>query len=249
MEISDEELKKKIIKVGKVLPPGAKLLGYRTTSFKVTKLLLNTRVTPNQITYLEILLSLLAVFLISTAQHLYMVIGGVLFQISIFLDYLDGDVARAKSIESDFGNWLDMFAGRVRTPGILLGLTWAAFVQTNNKVALFLGALTIVNTFIFYTQPQKAADKNQPPSDKLRLKKKIQDRIFRIFKIKITFSYFADFYILRLVLTMGLFFNQLFFALIYYAIWSVYTLLSFYFNNRWVLLKRGPEEEQTHAKR
>jgi len=239
--LSDEELREKISK--KALDSVARLMGCRVFSFQVTKLLLKTKITPNQVTYFEILLTILAAALICTARHQYIAIGVILVQLSIYLDYVDGDLARAKSMDSPFGDWLDTLAGQIRTISILLSIIYVVFIQTGNTIALILGALTIFNMFVYMTLLERLKGKanfvarEETWSDEKRLRRKVKDKIAKIAKIKVSLNYFDSFYMVRLIIMIGGLFNKLYWVLIYYLVWSAYSLISLYFEAHWTFEK------------
>lgn len=98
----------------------------RKVSRALTRHLSRTTVTPNQITLFSFLVGLLSAWLLATPDYWLRVIGAVLLLISVTIDGCDGELARLKYLESDFGAKFDLIADNVvhllLFPGIALGL-------------------------------------------------------------------------------------------------------------------------------
>ena len=77
---------------------------------KVVKYLVNTSVTPNQVTTFSLLLAAFAAVFFSFGIYFFSVIGSILFIFSKFLDNVDGQLARELKTTSKFGWYYDYFA-------------------------------------------------------------------------------------------------------------------------------------------
>jgi hypothetical protein len=101
----------------------------------VDKFLLQSPITPNQITLFRTFLFLLT-FSLFWSFHLFSyLIGLLLFQISELLDSVDGDLARKKGLQSKRGVWLEIFFDSLLTPvwgGIGLLFAGIAYKTTGN---------------------------------------------------------------------------------------------------------------------
>jgi len=99
---------------------------FRYLSFLlVTKILWNTKITPNQITIFRVFLFLISFYLFLQNNYLY-IFGFILFQIAELLDSTDGDIARYKNLRSSLGIWLEVFFDAILTPvWALLGILFA----------------------------------------------------------------------------------------------------------------------------
>lgn len=86
-------------------------------------LLAKTKITPNQVTFLGLLVNCVVAFCIAKGELSYLIIG-ILIWVAGFFDALDGSVARATGKTSVFGNFwdsvLDRYADSVIYFGILL---------------------------------------------------------------------------------------------------------------------------------
>ena len=95
-------------------------------SIKISSLLVKTFLTPNQITILGLFIGLASGILFAQGNYWNTLIGGVLLSITVILDCCDGDVARLKFMESDFGENLDTACDNIINififTGIMLGV-------------------------------------------------------------------------------------------------------------------------------
>ena len=96
----------------------------RTLSAILTRGLLSSRVTPNQVTGASLLTGLLGAWLLSGEGGARSLLGLILFQLSVILDHVDGEVARLKYLHSRLGKWLDNFSDHAVGLGVIAFLTW-----------------------------------------------------------------------------------------------------------------------------
>lgn len=121
----------------------------RRISIPISSALSNTGVTPNQISVISFAVSLLAAYLFSLGSATTNLLGGVLAQISSIIDGCDGEVARLKLEESEFGGWFDAVLDRAADGllffGMSLGLLKSGFSQ---KAALFSFFLATIGSYL-----------------------------------------------------------------------------------------------------
>jgi phosphatidylglycerophosphate synthase len=86
--------------------PVSRLLN-RTLSLAVTRLVLDTGITPNQMTLVATAIGVAGVAAVLSATWTGVAIGAVLVQLQSILDGCDGEIARLKFQSSPFGAWLD----------------------------------------------------------------------------------------------------------------------------------------------
>jgi len=79
----------------------------RVLSARLTRWLIASRVTPNQLTALSLVTGLGGAWLLGNEGVLSSLLGLGLFQFSVILDHVDGEVARLKFLTSRLGKWLD----------------------------------------------------------------------------------------------------------------------------------------------
>lgn len=97
---------------------------YRPFSLRVSWLLYKTRITPNFVTFLQILVGLTACLAIALFPKQQVFIFGIIFlHLAYLLDCSDGEIARAKKMSSLEGLFLDKFAHAITMPSIFMAVS------------------------------------------------------------------------------------------------------------------------------
>ncbi|MCK4488188.1 MAG: NTP transferase domain-containing protein [Desulfobacterales bacterium] len=154
----------------------------RPVSVRISRHLTRLSVTPDQISLVSFLCSLIAAGLFALGGYAALLTGGMLAQFASIIDGCDGEVARLKYCESDFGGWFDAVLDRYADAFLLFGLTWHACGGGADGIVLLIGFLAIIGSFMLsYT-----ADKHDSlmrariaGSSSLRIGRDI--RVFMIF--------------------------------------------------------------------
>ncbi|MFD7627465.1 CDP-alcohol phosphatidyltransferase family protein [Streptomyces sp. NPDC059851] len=94
----------------------------REVSLRITRLLANTKVTPNQLTYLMTLCGVLAAPALLVPGIWGAVLGVVFVQLYLLLDCVDGELARWKKQYSLSGVYLDRVGAYLCDAAVLVGL-------------------------------------------------------------------------------------------------------------------------------
>jgi len=97
----------------------------RRLSARITPLAVRRRVRPNTVTAVSTLIGLLGAGGFALGSWATLAIGAVLLQISLVLDCVDGEIARATRQRSPFGGWLDGATDRVKEYAAIAGLAAA----------------------------------------------------------------------------------------------------------------------------
>ena len=92
---------------------------YRPVSFALTRLLVWTPITPNQISYLVAALVAIGCWITATRSPL---IGTIVVLAASYLDCCDGEVARVKLLSSRFGAWIDTVVDEASSVGYMVAL-------------------------------------------------------------------------------------------------------------------------------
>ncbi len=120
----------------------------RPLSIRLTRLLLRFPVTPNQISIASFLISLIAAVLFLLPSRFALACGGVLAQAASVVDGCDGEVARLKSLGSDYGGWLDAVLDRYADAFLLFGLTWHHWIVNHQPGVLWIGFFAVIGSFM-----------------------------------------------------------------------------------------------------
>ncbi len=81
-----------------------------------------TFVTPNQITYLSVLVGFASGYSFSHGSLATRMIGGLLLEVALVLDCVDGQLARAKNMASEWGRLIDGVAGYFAYLAVVYGI-------------------------------------------------------------------------------------------------------------------------------
>ncbi len=99
-----------------------------------------TAITPNQITFFSMILLLLGFILILHKGTQTNTLAALFILAYLLFDFVDGEIARAKEMGSDFGKWLDGVVGFVGAPALIFVLA----VSIGTYQALLFGALAML---------------------------------------------------------------------------------------------------------
>jgi phosphatidylglycerophosphate synthase len=97
---------------------------YRPVSFPLTRLLVWTPITPNQISYIVAVLVALGCYITAHESHLAAFVGTVVILAASYLDCCDGEVARVKLLSSRFGAWIDTVVDELSSVGYMVAIGW-----------------------------------------------------------------------------------------------------------------------------
>jgi phosphatidylglycerophosphate synthase len=133
----------------------------RKLSRPITRWLLRTPLSPNQITVLSCVVGLLGALCFFPGGYWGPLSGALLLQFSVVLDCCDGEVARVKFLESPLGDWLDIVCDTVVSVAIFLGLGVAVWRDGTTDHALALAGILAVGgvlAFPFVTLAEKTEE-------------------------------------------------------------------------------------------
>ena len=140
----------KMLRAAATKPSDGPVAGYfnRPVSRILTRYLVRTALTPNQISFLSMMLSCLGALAFAMGGYAALALGGIVAQIASIVDGCDGEVARLKRLHSDFGGWFDAVLDRYADAFLLFGLTWHVYLQNSSHAALALGFAAIIGSFM-----------------------------------------------------------------------------------------------------
>ena len=120
----------------------------RKISGAISRLLLKTPVTPNQITVFVTALGVWAGWLMSQSGDAPKIEGSLVFLLTSILDGCDGEVARAKKMISKIGGWLDLWGDNVVHVAVFYGLGIGLSKDYDSTVYITLGQIAVVGTLV-----------------------------------------------------------------------------------------------------
>ena len=121
---------------------------YNLAATTITPFFLRRPWTPNQITIVSGVFGIIAAGLLISQKHLILVIAAFCIQVFAILDLVDGNIARAKNMQSKFGQWLDIFFDKLNDLLLIVGLTIGAYRSTGHLYVAFSG-ITLMGLVFF----------------------------------------------------------------------------------------------------
>lgn len=140
----------------------------RPFSAAISRRLADYEITPNQISCLSFLMCVAAASLIAgsgglalpIASWACLAVGGLLAQLASVLDGCDGEIARLKFMQSEFGGWLDAVLDRYADALLLFAFLWRVYRGSDpllsgllatdvvQSLAIVVGFSAIVGSFM-----------------------------------------------------------------------------------------------------
>jgi CDP-L-myo-inositol myo-inositolphosphotransferase len=120
----------------------------RPVSRWLSRYLVRTSVTPNQVSLASWILSCVAAGLMVLGGYPALAAGGALAQLASIVDGCDGEIARLKHSQSEFGGWFDAVLDRYADAILLFGLMWHEFSATGTELSVVLGFAAIMGSFL-----------------------------------------------------------------------------------------------------
>ncbi len=111
------------------------------------RLLSHTSITPNQVTFTGVVVSVLSAVAFAQGTYMQDVLGAVIFFVAGLFDEMDGMLARVKFMESPRGTWLEGFAD-----GLSYLLVFAAITvglrRRYGRLAVVMGVALVVGAIL-----------------------------------------------------------------------------------------------------
>lgn len=122
----------------------------RKVAKPLTRLALRLNLSPNTITVISLVVGLGAAASFSGGTRVWLLIGAVLLQLSLVIDCVDGEVARATRRFTKLGAWLDASTDRVKEMLVYAGLAAGAASTGAWQLALALVVLQTTRHMMDY---------------------------------------------------------------------------------------------------
>lgn len=187
------------------------ILLYQKLGKIISKKIIKTRITPNQISYFGFLCFILSAYFFSKTGYIMVLIGLAFFQLAYIADYVDGILAKLKGACSEYGAWLDLMSGFLGYPIVYVGISLGVYSQIPKPYVLLLGLLVITASFV-KSGSQNAYRLTFPSASKLRKK------IYKKWRFLLAFRFTHR--LVVPVLTIGAVFNKLYWVLLFFGIYA-----------------------------
>lgn len=214
------------------------------TAIYITKLLLYTRITANQVTLLNIFVGLSVGAFFIYGHNWSMLVGALVWCLHGVLDYTDGQVARYRGTSGLSGAYLDRLTHQIVDPYIFISIAFGLYSTFHNVVVFAFGfsagvsmllyRLTSYNTYIgavearlHYletdTQPREALEIDDPSPGEITPHRTLASRLPIIYSIA---SYMPGYGIILMLLV----------AAVIDLVAGPWTIGSFNFNSVYIYL-------------
>ena len=116
----------------------------------VSKLLVHTAVTPNQVSACSTVIGLISAALFAVGTAGAALAGALCLQLSAIVDCIDGDLARALYKQSALGKWLDIVGDQVVHVAVFLGLGVGLWRSGSAAPVMLLGIVAAVGVVLSF---------------------------------------------------------------------------------------------------
>ncbi|MGR3294503.1 MAG: CDP-alcohol phosphatidyltransferase family protein [Candidatus Scalindua sp.] len=120
----------------------------RKISGLITWFLVKTPVTPNQVTIISLILGIVSAAFFAHGAHTCTIIAGMFYFVSTVFDQCDGEVARFRRMESDFGRIFDIIVDSIVNAAIVIGITIAIYKTNGSSLTIVAGFLAMMGIVI-----------------------------------------------------------------------------------------------------
>jgi CDP-L-myo-inositol myo-inositolphosphotransferase len=111
----------------------------RKISGFISGFLSRTPVTPNQVTIISLIFGIISGVFFSLGEYTYTITAGLLYFLSTVFDQCDGEVARLKQMETEFGRKWDIIVDAIVNAVIVIGITIAVYTKTGSILVIIAG--------------------------------------------------------------------------------------------------------------
>ena len=116
----------------------------RNLSWRISKRLARTSITPNQVTLANTLVGLSSAWMFASPSYSMRLLGSLLFLFSIMVDGVDGELARLTMTETKFGGMLDVTTDNIVHVAIFAGLFLGCYRESGSPWYLYLIPIVLV---------------------------------------------------------------------------------------------------------
>ncbi len=187
----------------------------RKISIYITKLLLKTEVTPNQISGLSILIGIIAGIFFVFGNYWYTLVGALLLLLSNIVDCVDGEIARYRKSTSIAGKYIESLNDYIVHPFIFVCISFGLYNIFHNVFIFVLGFLIVLFSYWGAVAPalvyETLTTQTSNPKEKVKEQaSKIKENIFgKPSKIRSMYNhirapFISPYFILMILITAAL---------------------------------------------
>lgn len=206
--------------------PFVVLFRYRYIANKIAILFKNAKIiSPNQITVSGLMIFILSTLLISITDGYIKLFGIFIGPFWVFLDYLDGSLARLRGTDSEFGKKLDAIQDHLAffliPVGIFISISGSRFVNLNFYILI----LIYFNQYFYAVGIREIYQDGQLPyfaGNKYNELNTFQKFVIQRTKINIGFYTLFQGDTLFVVYWISSYFNISQISLIHFLLWSIF---------------------------
>ncbi|MBT3923118.1 MAG: CDP-alcohol phosphatidyltransferase family protein [Nitrospina sp.] len=146
----------------------------RFISRQLTRLFLKTSLTPNQITFLSLLLGLGSAWCFFQGTYFSGLSGSLLLLVSAWVDCTDGEIARLKFMETPWGARFDIFCDNIVHFFVFFSIGMGVFFATGDPIFKLYGGLAVYGSLVAFmilsgiiVKNKQAAGQGEPSESNL----------------------------------------------------------------------------------
>ncbi len=128
----------------------------RQISRQLTRFFVMTPLTPNQITFIAMIIGLFSAACFWSGGYEASLAGALLLLLSAWVDCADGEVARLKFQESPLGGVLDIWADNIVHAAAFFSIGMGLYFSTENGIYKTLGTLAVVGSLVSFALLQSS---------------------------------------------------------------------------------------------
>ena len=133
----------------------------RFISRQLTRQLIKTPLTPNQITFISCVVGLGAAACFLVGSYGMGVTSAGLLLLSTWIDCTDGEVARLKFLESSLGKQMDIVSDNLVHMAVFFSIGLGLSAETGNGLFIFLGGLAVLGCLVSFILISQEIVKNK----------------------------------------------------------------------------------------
>jgi phosphatidylglycerophosphate synthase len=122
----------------------------RFISRQLTRVLLKTSLTPNQITFLSLLIGLGSAWCFYQGTFFSGITGALLLLVSAWVDCTDGEIARLKFMETSWGARFDIYCDNIVHFSVFFSIGMGLFLATGNSLYILYGGLAVFGSLVAF---------------------------------------------------------------------------------------------------